>query len=97
MSTKKLSNISVAEFEAFLELAQCNYIDIKAGHVKYYRCDLRRPIIFQTHIKPIPEFIILNNLRILGYSKSDFFNILQGKVKVERNGANFLMIEVEPK
>ena len=84
MSTQKLNNITIAKFEAFLELTQCNYIETNSGHIKYTRCDLRRPIIFQSHINPVPEFILKNNLRVLGYSKKDFFEILNGSMKVER-------------
>ncbi len=87
MSKRKLNNISIAKFESFLELAKCNYIKTNAGHVKYSRCDLNRPIIFQTHVKPIPEFIIKNNLRTLGYTTDDFFDILEGKKVVERIGS----------
>ena len=84
MSIRKLNNISIAKFETFLDLAKCNYIKTNSGHVKYSRCDLNRPIIFQTHLKPIPEFIIKNNLRTLGYSTNDFFDILEGRKVVER-------------
>jgi len=86
MSTRKLSNISVAQFEAFLELALCKWIRIEGGHQKWTRSDLHRPVIFQTHIDPVPEFIIKNNLRILGYSRNDFFDILECKKKVVKVG-----------
>lgn len=88
MTTRKLNNISISEFESFLELAKCTYVGTNSGHIKYTRCDLRRPIIFQTHEKPIPEFIIKNNLRILGYDKNDFFDILEGRktVSFRQNG-----------
>jgi hypothetical protein len=89
VSSKHLRNISIAQFEAFLELALCKYIHTKDGHAKYTRSDLRRPVIFQTHIDPVPEFIIQNNLRILGYNKKTFFDILEGKVVVKRNGNSF--------
>ena len=93
MSTKHLRNISVAQFKGFLKLALCKYIDINSGHEKWVRADLRRPIIFQTHINPIPEFIIKNNLRILAYSKQDFFDILESKKKVKRINNEFLLVE----
>ncbi|MFA6400871.1 MAG: type II toxin-antitoxin system HicA family toxin [Salinivirgaceae bacterium] len=89
MSTRKLSNISIAEFEAFLELAQCKFMENKKGHVKYVRSDLFRPIAFQNHIEPVPEFIILNALRPMGYTKKDFFDILLGTVIIERNNTTF--------
>jgi hypothetical protein len=33
---------------------------------------LTREIVFQSHIDPIPEFIIKNNLKTLGVSTQDF-------------------------
>jgi hypothetical protein len=78
MSTQSLKNITINEFKAFLELVLCKFIAINSGHEKWTRSDLRRPVIFQTHINPIPEFIVKNNLRILGYSKNDYFDIING-------------------
>jgi hypothetical protein len=75
MSTKHLRNISLSQFQSFLELVHCKYIDTKGGHEKWTRSDLLRPVIVQTHINPVPEFIVKNNLRVLGYSKEDFFDI----------------------
>lgn len=97
MSTKKLSNISVAKFQAFLDLCQCKQIGIKGGHEKWTRADLTRPLVFQTHVDPIPEFIIKNNLRGLGYSKKQFFEILENKVVVKRNGNTFSLQKVQKK
>lgn len=82
MSARHLKNISISKFEAFLELAQCKFKSNKKGHVQYIRSDLTRPLVFQNHIDPIPEFIIKNLLRNMGYSKNDFFDILEGKVEV---------------
>lgn len=89
MSSKHLRNITIAEFQSFLELAKCEYIHTKGGHEKWTRADLRRPIIFQTHIDPIPEFIIQNNLRVLGYNKKLYFEILESKKVVSRKGGVF--------
>lgn len=89
MSTKNLKNISVSKFQSFLDLVQCNYTSTKGGHEKWCRADLTRPIIFQTHVEPIPEFIIKNNLRILNYSKKQFFDILESKIVIKRNGSIF--------
>lgn len=94
MSTKTLKNISVAQFQAFLDLAKCNYAGTKGGHEKWVRADLLRPVIFQTHVKPIPEFIVKNNLRVLGYTKKDFFEILEGKAEVKREGDKFILEKV---
>lgn len=89
MTIRQLKNISVSQFESFLELAQCVFVRKKGGHSIYSRCDCNRPIVFQNHIQPVPEFILKNNLRVLSYSKDDFFNILEGLEIVEREGDIF--------
>ena len=76
MSTRKLSNISINTYRLFLQKAGCKYIRTSGGHEHWARKDLNRPITFQTHIDPIPEFIIKNALRILGLTRKDFFKIL---------------------
>ncbi len=86
MTIRSLKNISIAKFESFLVLAGCKYIKTTGGHKKYSRCDLKRPIVFQSHIDPIPEFIIKNALRPLNISKTEFFDVLDGKLRLERVG-----------
>jgi hypothetical protein len=95
MSTQNLKNISINEFKAFLELVLCKFITIKGGHEKWTRTDLNRPIIFQTHINPIPEFIIKNNLRVLNYSKNDYFDIINGKKEVVKEGETYILREIK--
>lgn len=85
MSSRHLRNVSITQFERFLKLVDCKYIRTKGGHKVYTRSDCLRPIVFQGHIDPVPEFIIKNNLRILGYTKDNFFNILDGVKKVIKN------------
>ena len=77
MSTRKLSNISIKEYRTFLTNIGCTCDRIKGGHEHWTREDLLRPITFQTHIEPVPEFIIKNGLRILGKDKKYFFEILE--------------------
>jgi hypothetical protein len=77
MSTHKLSNISVSEFRRLLELIGCKYIKTEGGHEKWSRKDLRRPIIFQTHINPVPERIIKSNLRTLEMSRVEFLKLIE--------------------
>ena len=74
---QKLSNISVSEFRRFLELIGCKYIKTEGGHEKWSRKDLRRPIIFQTHINPVPERIIKSNLRTLEMSRNEFLKCIE--------------------
>src|SRR5690554_6655009 len=95
MSTKHLRNISISQFESFLELACCKYNKTKGGHAKYLRSDLNRPIIFQTHIDPVPEFIVKNNLRLLNISRKQFWDILNSKAKVEKKGDVYQVVAIK--
>ena len=74
---KKLSNITIAQYKTFLTKAGCKYIRTKGGHEHWYGAGITRPITFQTHIEPIPEFIIKNALRSLGMDKKKFFELLE--------------------
>ena len=76
MSTRKLSNVSITDFKEFLTKVGCKHQGTERGHEKWSKKELLRPVIFQTHIDPIPEFIIKNALRTLNMSKQDFFNTL---------------------
>ncbi len=95
MSTRHLRNITISKFESFLELTHCKFIKNEKGHNKYFRSDLNRPIIFQSHIDPIPEFIVKNLLRLLNYSRDDFYDILEGKKKVVKVDDSYSCEEVE--
>ena len=76
MDTPRLSNVSLADYRLFLKKAGCTPCSIKGGHEKWTKRGLLRPIIVQTHVDPVPEFIIKNALRTLGLTKADFFHIL---------------------
>lgn len=79
MSARKLSNISIAAYRQFLTRTGCKCIRTSGGHEHWARTDLLRPITFQTHINPVPEFIIKNGLRILGKDKKYFFEMMEKK------------------
>lgn len=76
MSTQKLSNISLATIRAFLVAVGCEQVSTVGGHEKWRKDGLTRPIILQTHIDPVPEFIVKNILRNLQLKKEDYFNIM---------------------
>ncbi|MBS9522589.1 type II toxin-antitoxin system HicA family toxin [Litoribacter alkaliphilus] len=61
----------------FLEKIGCKQHRSKGGHLIFVRKDLARPIVVQSHIDPVPEFIVRNALRALGIQKKDFFKILK--------------------
>ncbi|HMN04269.1 MAG TPA: type II toxin-antitoxin system HicA family toxin [Flavobacteriales bacterium] len=94
MAAQKLSNVSLARYQAFLELAGCALIRNKGGHDVYARADLLRPIVVQSHIDPVPERIVKQGLRALGMSRDDFFDILGGKKEVVRRSPHSNVFEV---
>lgn len=97
MSTQKLSNISIAEFENFLELIGAGHIRNNGGHKIWSRADLNRSVVVQTHIDPIPERIIQNNLRTLGYTRKEYFEIMSNKKVVVRDDDCFTLKVVSKK
>jgi hypothetical protein len=72
----KLSNIELKEFQKFLIFCGCKKIGTNGGHEKWSKLNMIRPIILQTHISPIPVFIIKNNLKTLGLSEKDLLDFL---------------------
>lgn len=49
----------------------------RGGHEKWARSDLDRPIILQTHVDPVPEFIVKQVLRHLSMSREEFNKIME--------------------
>ncbi len=57
MNTVRLSNISIADFKAFLESKGCVRVDNgNEGHEKWEKIGVTRPIIFQSHIDPARKY-----------------------------------------
>ena len=92
MSTKKLSNIPLKDFRKFLSNQGLNIIkDSKGrgGHEKWSKTSLDRPITIQTHIDPVPEFIVKQVLRHLNMERARFFEELD-KLKLSQHGNSIL-------
>jgi len=64
-------NISLKKFRKFLEYKGLKLIRTSSGHEVWSRPNLLRPVIIQTHVDPIPIFIIKNNLRTMGLTMKD--------------------------
>lgn len=71
--SKSLKNIPLRLFSDYLKYKGLKCIRTKGGHEVWSRKDLGRPVIIQSHIDPIPEFIIRNNLRTIGETADDFY------------------------
>ncbi|MBI1781428.1 MAG: type II toxin-antitoxin system HicA family toxin [Sphingobacteriales bacterium] len=56
-----------------------NYIRTSGGHEIWSAKGLTSPVVLQTHIDPVPEFIIKNNLRTIGKTEEDLLTFLKTK------------------
>lgn len=65
-------NIPLRKYRQFLTAAGCKLTRTKGGHEHWTRSDLNRPITLQSHIDPVPEFIVKQHLRYLGLSREAF-------------------------
>ena len=65
------SNISPALYRKFLKSIGLSFSHINSGHEVWKKEGMLRPVVFQTHIDPVPEFIVLNNLTTAGVTKKD--------------------------
>ena len=74
--TRKLKNIPLKLFREYLIYKGLKCIRTKGGHEVWSTKNLNRPIIIQSHIDPIPEFIIRSNLRTLGVTAEDFYDFV---------------------
>lgn len=72
-----LTNISVKKYRSVLSKLGLHKVRTKGGHEAWFKEVMSRPVIFQTHINPIPEFIIRNNIRNMKISNEDFLNALK--------------------
>ena len=72
INTYRTSNITIADFRLFLADKGLKEVESgNTGHEKWNKEGMLRPVVFQTHIDPIPEFIVHNNLRNMGLTASD--------------------------
>ena len=64
-------NIRLKDFRKFLENHGMKCIRTKGGHEIWSRSNLHRPVIIQSHIDPVPLFIVKNCLRNMNLKMSD--------------------------
>lgn len=74
---KNLSNITIAEFRQILAILGLEKDRTKGGHEAWMKAGMTRPVIFQTHKEPVPEFIVKNAIRDLGLTRQEFLDILE--------------------
>jgi len=72
----RLNPLSKKKWIKFLKFIGCSFIRQVDDHIFYNRSGLKRPVVFQDD-KEIAKFIIKSNLRTLGLSTEEYFNILK--------------------
>ena len=68
-------SVSWSIFEKFLFSRGCVFVRIRGDHRVYTKSGLRRPLIVPQY-NPLPAFILMNNLRVLGVSKKELLKFL---------------------
>ena len=72
--SNNLKNIPLKAFRQYLIFKGLKHIRTNGGHEIWGGASVKRPVVIQTHIDPIPEFIIRNALRTLNVTPDDFWN-----------------------
>jgi predicted RNA binding protein YcfA (HicA-like mRNA interferase family) len=70
-----LADVDWRKFEKFLLSEGCTFKRMKGDHRVYVKPGLKRPLIVPQY-DPLPPFIILNNLRVLGVTKQILLDFL---------------------
>ncbi len=70
---RKLKNIPLKIFRQFLVSKGLKVYRTNGGHEIWGGSNLKRPVTIQTHIDPVPEFIIRNSLRTLGATADELW------------------------
>lgn len=71
-----LTPVKWREFERFLLFVGCSFKRQTGGHRIYTRAGLNRPLVVPAH-GMVPIFVIRNNLRLLGITSEQYFEILK--------------------
>ncbi len=69
--TIAIQNVPLKTFRGFLIHHGLNQIRTSGGHETWAGRNLTRPVVLQTHIDPVPLFIIKSNLRTMGLTLKD--------------------------
>lgn len=75
----RFSNISIREYRKYLEYKGLSHIRDKGGHEIWSQTGLKRPVIFQAHIDPVPEPILRTNARTMNVPMDDLLDFLKSR------------------
>ena len=72
----KLPTVAAKKFCAMVEKRGCTLDRIVGDHRIYVKEGLKRPVVVPMY-REVPTFIVMNNLRTLGMSRSEFIRALK--------------------
>lgn len=58
--------VPTKDFRKFVQGEGCTYMRTKGSHESWSKPGMMRPVVFQSNVKEVPEFIVKNNLKALG-------------------------------
>ncbi len=73
----RFSNISLSRYRRILQALGLTYVRTKGGHEMWFREGMLRNVVLQTHLDPVPERVVLSNLRTMGITAGEFERIMQ--------------------
>ena len=71
----RFGNITLARYRRILQALGLSFVRTKAGHEMWYKEGMLRNVVFQTHKDPVPEGVVLGNIKTIGISKNEFEEI----------------------
>ena len=74
---RNLSIVTLTELRAILTKLGLRVERTKGGHEMWSKEGMPRPVVFQTHKQPIPEFVVQNAIKTLGLTKKEFIALLE--------------------
>lgn len=72
----RITPIPYNKLARVFELAGFKLVRQKGDHLVYSKAGVKRPVIIPMY-KEIPVFIILNNLRVAGLNRDEYFKLLE--------------------
>ncbi len=72
----RITPIPYNKLAMVFELAGFKLVRQKGDHLVYSKAGVKRPVIIPMY-KEIPVFIILNNLRVAGLNRDEYFKLLE--------------------
>lgn len=73
----KYSNITIKRYKRILKHFGLSKVRSHKGHEMWWKEGLLKNVVFQTHIDPIPEFVIYSNIDTMRVSKQEFDEALR--------------------